>query len=206
MHKTLVCVFVAAGMLQGCSTLSTPPSTTSDADSTAGFVSDANAESVLTATGDCLQVNSWSTDAMMVECQASAKAESIEPQPAKKMVALSFDGTALFDFDSSELSTAGRGELDSLISRIGGNSDIGTINVVGHADSLGPTDYNQDLSERRAHNVVEYLQTSLPTVSIKSSGMGELDPVADNSTETGRQRNRRVEVKVDATMQKAIFQ
>lgn len=206
MHKTLVCVFVAAGVLQGCSTLSTPASTASDRAAAVGYVNDANAERIMTSAGDCVQVNTWSTDSMMVECQASAKTEVSEPEPVKKIVSLSFDGTALFDFDSSELSAAGRGELDSLVARIGENSDVGAINVVGHADSLGPTQYNQQLSERRASSVVKYLQTSLPNVSILSSGKGEMDPVADNSTETGRQRNRRVEVQVDAKVEKAIFE
>ncbi|MEM7257786.1 MAG: OmpA family protein [Pseudomonadota bacterium] len=172
------------------------------------FVNDANASRVLTASGDCLQVSNWSTDSMMVECHASAKADVDEPlpQPMKKMVSLSFDGTALFDFDSADLSTAGRGELDSLISKVDGNSDIGTIKVVGHADSLGSAEYNLSLSERRAESVQRYLQTSLSDVNIISSGMGESAPVADNSTETGRQRNRRVEVQIDATVEKAIFQ
>lgn len=204
MHKTLVCVVVVAGMIQGCSTLSETPST---AQSVTGFVTDANATRVLTATGDCLHVNSWSTDSMIVECHASAKEEMAEPlpEPAKKMVSLSFDGTALFDFDSAALSAAGRGELDGLIAKVDGNGDIGIIKVVGHADSLGSTEYNQRLSEQRALSVQRYLQTSLRDVKISASGMGELDPVADNSTDTGRQRNRRVEVQIDAKVEKAIF-
>jgi OOP family OmpA-OmpF porin len=204
MHKTLVCVVVAAGMMQGCSTLSENKSTSQPV---TGFVSDANDSRVMTATGDCLHVNAWSTDSMVVECNASAKpeVEAPAPEPMKKMVSLSFDGTALFDFDSADLSAAGRSELDGLIAKVKGNSDIGAIKVVGHTDSLGPAEYNQSLSERRAASVQSYLQTSLSTVDIMSSGMGELEPVADNSTETGRQRNRRVEVQIDAKMEKAIF-
>jgi len=146
MHKSLVCVFVAAGMLQGCSTMSEQ---NSDADTGISYVNASNAERVLTETGDCLQVNTWSSDSMVVECQASAKA----PEPTKQIMALSFDGTALFDFDSSELSSAGRGELDGLISKVGKNTDVRTINVVGHADSMGTETYNQSLSEARAESV-----------------------------------------------------
>ncbi len=54
-------------------------------------------------------------------------------------------------------------------------------------------------------SVQSYLKASLADVDIMTSGMGELDPVADNSTETGRQRNRRVEVQIEATAEKAIF-
>lgn len=203
MHKSLACV-IAAIVLQGCSTLS---ATNSTGESVKDFVNDANASRVLTASGDCLQVSDWSTDSVVVECHASAKPD-VEPmqEPVKKMMSLSFDGTALFDFDSSDLSAAGRGELDGLISKVDGNSEIGTIKVVGHADSLGSAEYNQALSEQRAESVQRYLQSSLKNVNIISSGMGESDPVADNSTETGRQRNRRVEVQIDAMVEKAIFQ
>ena len=202
MHKSLICVVVAAGMMQGCSTLSE----TTNAQSVTDYVNDANQARVLTASGDCLHVNAWSTDAKMVECHASAKEEPAPmPEPVKRMVSLSFDGTALFDFDSAVLSAAGRGELDNLISKIDGNSEVGAITVVGHADSFGPTDYNQRLSEQRATSVQEYLQSSLRDVDIRTSGMGELDPVADNSTESGRQRNRRVEVQIDAKAEKSIF-
>lgn len=71
-----------------------------------------------------------------------------------------------------------------------------TIDVVGHADSSGPDDYNQTLSERRASAVAGYLTGPggvLPD-RVFVAGMGERAPIADNATPAGRAQNRRVEI------------
>lgn len=71
-----------------------------------------------------------------------------------------------------------------------------TIDVVGHADSSGPDDYNQTLSERRASAVAGYLTGPggvLPD-RVFVAGMGERAPIADNATPAGRTQNRRVEI------------
>lgn len=66
----------------------------------------------------------------------------------------------------------------------------------GHTDALGAADYNRALSLRRANAVRDFLSTrqSLSDVSMDVRGGGEAEPVADNETESGRQRNRRVEI------------
>ncbi len=202
MHKSLLCVVAAAGIMQGCSILSNDPQSQ---ESFTDFVNDANSGRVMTSSGDCLRSIGWSSDSMVVECQASAKTAAPEPEPVKQLMALSFDGTALFDFDSSDLSVMGKRELDGLISKLDGNAKIGTINVIGHADSIGTTAYNQSLSEQRAATVQGYLQRALKSVNVQTSGMGETAPVSDNSTETGRQRNRRVEVRINANVEKGMF-
>lgn len=71
-----------------------------------------------------------------------------------------------------------------------------TIDVVGHADSSGPDDYNQALSERRASAVAGYLTGPGRVLQdrVFVAGMGERQPVADNSTAAGRAQNRRVEI------------
>lgn len=69
------------------------------------------------------------------------------------------------------------------------------IEVVGHTDSTGTEEYNQRLSERRAASVADYLRrTGVEPIRIATAGYGEAYPVADNSTERGRQANRRVEL------------
>ncbi len=71
-----------------------------------------------------------------------------------------------------------------------------TIDVVGHADSTGPDDYNQGLSERRAGSVAAYLTGPgrvLPD-RLFVAGQGERQPVATNDTAEGRAQNRRVEI------------
>jgi len=65
----------------------------------------------------------------------------------------------------------------------------------GHTDSRGSEKYNQDLSERRADSVAQYLLAKgVVEARIESVGFGEGAPIADNSTEEGRSLNRRVEL------------
>jgi outer membrane protein OmpA-like peptidoglycan-associated protein len=69
------------------------------------------------------------------------------------------------------------------------------LEVEGHTDSVGADAYNQDLSERRAAAVRNYLvQQGIPSSSIVSVGFGKTRPVATNDTAEGRQMNRRVEL------------
>jgi outer membrane protein OmpA-like peptidoglycan-associated protein len=68
------------------------------------------------------------------------------------------------------------------------------IQINGHTDSRGTDAYNQELSERRARAVVDYLvQNGIDPGRATSRGFGSTRPVADNQTEAGRQLNRRVE-------------
>jgi len=72
------------------------------------------------------------------------------------------------------------------------------IEVDGHTDSKGSDAYNQKLSERRAHGVYEYLTAHgiSPSQITGERGFGESQPIDTNDTAAGRQRNRRVELKV----------
>lgn len=67
--------------------------------------------------------------------------------------------------------------------------------IEGHTDSIGGDQYNQDLSERRAQSVREYLVLQgIPSASIEAHGFGKTEPIASNDTAEGRQQNRRVEL------------
>ncbi len=71
--------------------------------------------------------------------------------------------------------------------------------VVGYTDSVGSDDYNQQLSERRASSVINFLQQTCrwkPYRMLTPTGMAESDPLADNSTYEGRAQNRRVSVNI----------
>ena len=81
------------------------------------------------------------------------------------------------------------------------------IDVYGHTDSTGSDAYNQDLSERRAQSVANYLSTRGVTLArIGTRGFGETQPVASNETEEGRAANRRVEIKVVPVQQNDLRQ
>jgi outer membrane protein OmpA-like peptidoglycan-associated protein len=74
------------------------------------------------------------------------------------------------------------------------------LEVEGHTDSVGPADYNQDLSERRANSVRAFLiEQGISSAAIAARGYGKMQPVATNGTATGRQQNRRVELIVSGS-------
>lgn len=69
------------------------------------------------------------------------------------------------------------------------------IAVKGYTDSTGSFEFNQQLSERRAQSVAQYLiNQQVPAARIRTQGYGPRQPVASNETETGRAQNRRVEI------------
>jgi outer membrane protein OmpA-like peptidoglycan-associated protein len=71
------------------------------------------------------------------------------------------------------------------------------LEVDGHTDSVGSDEYNQQLSEKRAASVRDYLvQQGIPVASVTVMGFGKTQPIASNATPAGRQQNRRVEVVV----------
>jgi len=114
-------------------------------------------------------------------------------------IRVTFDSGILFGFDSAELQTAARENLMTLSRSLGEypNTDV---TIVGHTDATGSDSYNQALSERRADSAASYLvQQGVSRDRIASDGRGELEPVASNDDETGRQLNRRVEVAIFAS-------
>ena len=104
----------------------------------------------------------------------------------------------LFGFDSSALRGTSKDELREMADVFNRYNDT-TIVVAGHTDSTGSAAYNQRLSERRAYAVESYLQNQGVRGSrIDSRGYGEDRPKASNSSASGRQQNRRVEIYVRA--------
>ena len=82
------------------------------------------------------------------------------------------------------------GELADFLKRF----DDVQVDVEGHTDSIGPEDYNQQLSQRRAQAVVDLLvnQHGIAPARLEAKGFGESQPVASNDTAEGRAENRRV--------------
>ncbi len=71
------------------------------------------------------------------------------------------------------------------------------LNIVGHTDSTGDSQYNMDLSMKRANSVAAYLnQQGIIEARLRTSGMGQTSPIANNDTAESRQKNRRVELSI----------
>ena len=68
--------------------------------------------------------------------------------------------------------------------------------IEGHTDSFGGDDSNQKLSQQRAESVQQYMINAMriPTYRLIATGYGETRPVASNETESGRERNRRIDI------------
>ena len=109
-------------------------------------------------------------------------------------ITLNMPGNVTFATNSSDLSPAFFDVLNS-VGKVLKEFDQTVVEVAGHTDSTGTEEYNQSLSERRAGSVSQYLQArGIMSQRLITVGMGELRPVADNSTPEGRQANRRVEI------------
>lgn len=114
-----------------------------------------------------------------------------EPAPVKKRIVLR---GVNFDFDKSDIRPDSRPVLDEAIATLSENPMI-RVSVQGHTDSRGTEEYNMKLSERRANAVYRYLVAGgIAPARMEVVGMGESNPVADNSTDSGRAQNRRVEL------------
>lgn len=97
-----------------------------------------------------------------------------------------------FDFDSAELRPESIRELERVVDFMNQLS-AATALIEGHTDSIGSEAYNLALSERRAKSVYDYLVSrGVNPGRLETLGRGESYPIADNDTEMGRQRNRRV--------------
>jgi outer membrane protein OmpA-like peptidoglycan-associated protein len=103
-------------------------------------------------------------------------------------------GNITFATNSADISSSFYPVLDS-VALVVNEFDKTYVDVVGHTDSTGTREYNQELSVRRAQSVADYLQSQkvLPE-RLLTRGMGPDSPVASNDTPEGRALNRRVEI------------
>lgn len=117
------------------------------------------------------------------------------------IVRITMTSQTAFETNSSEIKPGFRSTMDKLadvVVRYGKT----TLTIVGHTDNVGADNYNQALSERRALSVAQYFEGKrVDPVRLATSGKGEMQPVASNSSDSGRQANRRVEIYVEPVVQ-----
>ncbi len=128
-------------------------------------------------------------------------ADQIEVTFTAQYVQLTMKGALLFDSGSAELKTDAEAVLDK-VGIILMHYSQGLIEIEGHTDDVPISNSrfadNEELSSARALAVFYYLvdNTALDPANLRHEGMGERAPIADNSTEEGRSRNRRVEIRI----------
>lgn len=127
--------------------------------------------------------------------------EPIHEQADAESVTVSIGSDVLFDSSSAELSEQAQDVLDDAAARIA-RHEPGPVTVIGHTDDVDDEAFNLDLSRRRAEAVAKTLGTRIDTEAypLTTEGRGESAPIADNSTEEGRARNRRVELEITAPL------
>jgi len=111
-------------------------------------------------------------------------------------ITLNMPGNITFAVDSFDINSGFYNVLDD-VALVLNEFDKTLVEVSGHTDSTGSDEYNQGLSERRAGSVADYLQSrQVMGERLIAIGAGESRPLADNSSDAGRQLNRRVEITI----------
>jgi OOP family OmpA-OmpF porin len=178
-----------------------------------GYVGTGSAGVVATTPfGLCVHAGSeWTPDKAAAPCDAvprasvapppvaAAPAPAPEPQPLAaaptpapiviEKVSLSTD--VLFGFNKSQLTPAGEEKLDQL-ARDAQGANVEKVVLTGHADRIGSEQFNQELSEKRAQAVADYLATKgVDSSRLDVQGRGESDPITGNQCEKmGKESNK----------------
>lgn len=111
-------------------------------------------------------------------------------------IRLIMPGNITFKTDSADINSGFYATLNS-VAKVLNKYDNSTVMVMGYTDSTGSAEYNQTLSQQRAKSVATYLQgQGVKASRFEVMGMGSSNPIASNSSSSGRQQNRRVEIKI----------
>jgi outer membrane protein OmpA-like peptidoglycan-associated protein len=113
-------------------------------------------------------------------------------------ISVTFPSGLLFAFDSDVILPRAATNLNTLATHLNTYRDMNVM-IAGHTDAVGSSDYNQGLSERRATSAARYLTAHGVSRHIATAGLGEREPIDSNTTEAGRQQNRRIEIALYAT-------
>jgi len=123
------------------------------------------------------------------KCPETPRGATVNQLGCWELVGLNFD-TAKWN-----IKTAYHALLIQVVEIMNKNPTL-KIEIQGHTDNIGAAKYNQQLSEKRANAVKEFLiEAGVQSDRIRAKGYGLSQPIASNETEQGRKRNRRVELK-----------
>lgn len=186
-----------------------------------GYAISSNGEVVRSGSGDCVRTSAGTPGSNIaasiacdpaiigsfvpIQAEPTERAEAVPaPAPTEPMRRISLDTDTTFGFDSDQLSDQGRERLNEIVEASKQTENM-RVTITGHTDRIGPEDYNEDLSRRRAEAVKEYLVSEgLPDESITLAAVGESNPVvqcegmAGNALIECLEPNRRSEVEFAA--------
>jgi outer membrane protein OmpA-like peptidoglycan-associated protein len=128
----------------------------------------------------------------------AALAQIAAVKEEERGLVITLSGSVLFQSAKSTLLPSAQVKLDQVANALLAVVPARNLIVEGHTDSQGSTSYNQDLSQRRADAVRDYLvQKGYPADRIQALGKGKGSPIADNASPEGRANNRRVEIVIE---------
>ena len=129
----------------------------------------------------------------MDQCPDSRAGAVVDADGCEVQVVIELQGV-YFDLDQATLKPESMAILDAAVKTMGDHGTL-VVEVAGHTDSTGSEAYNQDLSERRAQVVYNYLvDKGISADRMTWKGYGESSPIAPNDTAEGRAKNRRTEL------------
>ena len=135
-------------------------------------------------------------DRQEAELRRRTAGTGIEVTRDGDVIKLNLPDGVTFDFNRADLKPQFYPALDQVASTMAEYNQT-IVEVTGHTDSVGSDEYNQRLSEQRSNSVANYLMgKGLVRERFEVVGMGERYPVADNNSDGGRSKNRRVEIRV----------
>ena len=148
---------------------------------------------VATARNEAGAANLAAANSEQQAAELQRQIDALQAKPTDRGLVLTL-GDVLFASGKANLLSGATGNLDKLAAFLNKYPDR-TVVIEGYTDNVGSEDYNQGLSERRADSVKSYLAgQGIGALRLSALGKGESGAVADNSSATGRQQNRRVEV------------
>lgn len=128
------------------------------------------------------------------DAQAQLAKVAMLKEEARGLV-ITLSGSVVFASNQATILPAAQSRLNQVAEALMSTNKNRMLTVEGHTDSRGSAAYNMDLSQRRAESVRAYLiSRGYPAEFIAPRGIGEVRPIADNSSPEGRSNNRRVEI------------
>ncbi len=225
MHKRFLTVTLSASFMSGCSSLAmNADSEIGDLKAGEGYLADFNGNIIKSGSGECIRSQSWSQANIINRCEgleesvaepetqekeepelvgtkpdeADPVTDEVDDSPVIETVELS--SRALFSTNADSLTAQGDQAMKNLVAKLGEYAEIEKVEIIGHTDSRGAEAYNMELSKRRADTIKQFIVGVYSETEINVLAKGESEPVASNDTASGRQQNRRVEIRVIAKM------
>jgi OOP family OmpA-OmpF porin len=183
------------------------------------LVAAADGAPVTTDSGACVRTSQWSSAASYRDCDtlpiaklvpASVEPAQLESPPRAEPIRISMN--TLFDFNSAVLRADAGPALDALAKQLT-DAHYQKVDIVGHADRMGPGKYNQKLSEQRAEAVRDHLVAhGLEDAKVTAIGVGSTEPLTGKECRALKgkpliyclQRDRYTEVTVIGTQTSAM--